>query len=168
VKTWAKVGIGIGLAAALYFLFDGVNLLAAKQQAFSLAKSLVTNKGILNAGAGPRRLWLAQSIVHSPEVAANVDIVPDGLPHYQQLDLERTPYPYKDRQFDVVFASHVLEHLGNWQEALNEMRRIADHVVVVLPHPLSLAGQVAPAHRQHFGFQDIASLQKVPRVLVFY
>jgi SAM-dependent methyltransferase len=168
VKSWQKVGIGVGVATAVYFLCDGVNLLAKKQEAFTLAKSLVTNKGILNAGAGPRKPFPAQSIARSPEVVANIDIVPDGLPHYRQLDLEKTPYPYKDKQFDVIFTSHVLEHLTNWQEALSEMRRIADWVIVVLPNPLSLPGWLVPAHRQHFSFQDIASLQKVPGVIVFY
>lgn len=165
---WQKVGIGLGIAAGIYFICDGINLLAKKQEAFTVAKSLVTNKGILNAGAGPQKPLIAQSIARSPEVVANIDIVPDGLPHYRQLDLEKTPYPYKDKQFDVIFASHVLEHLTNWQESLSEMTRIADWVIIVLPNPLSLPGWLAPAHKQHFSFQDIDSLQEVPGVIVFY
>ena len=168
VKAWQIATIGLGIPAALYFLWDRVNYLAKKQEAFALAKSLTANKGILNAGAGPHKAFFAQTIARSPEIALNIDLVPDGMPRFIQLDLEKTPYyQFQTKQFDVVFASHMLEHLENWQQCLNELLRIADWVILVLPHPFSL-GQLSPAHKQHFGFKDIERLRKIPNVLLYY
>jgi SAM-dependent methyltransferase len=168
VETWQKAGLGLGIAASLYFLWDGINVLGKKQEAFTLATSLVTDKGILNLGAGPHRLPPSQAVARSPQVVGNVDIVPDGLPHYQWWNLEDVPYPWSDHQFDAVFASHVLEHLSNWQAALEEMRRVADWVVLVLPNPASLSGHLHPDHKQHFTFADLSYLQKLSGVIVYW
>jgi len=71
------------------------------------------------------------------------------------VNLEEAPLPFTEKQFDVAFASHVLEHLKNWEQALSEWTRIANHTVVVLPNPLSIGGWVYSEHKQHFGFGDI-------------
>lgn len=146
---------------------------AQKRLAFNQAKKLVKDKGIINLGAGNLagglfRTPFAYSVAHSKEVIVNTDITPDGLSNFVQLDLERIPYPFNDKQFDVCFSSHILEHLENWQEALDEMRRIADYVVIAIPHPLDLFAALNPNHRQHFNFNDIKWLQEPPQVLVFY
>lgn len=41
-----------------------------------------------------------------------------------EIDLEQEPLPYADGQFDVVIASHVLEHLENAQDAVADWHRI--------------------------------------------
>lgn len=151
----------------LYFAWLGVNHIVQKIKAFESAKSLAKSKGIINLGAGPHRTLLAHEIAYQPEVRVNVDVVPDGMPHFIQLDLEER-FPFHDKEFDVTFASHVLEHITNWKESFGEMRRIADWVVIVLPHPLSIMGYLDPTHKQNFGHDHFAYMRSFPNVLVFY
>jgi len=47
--------------------------------------------------------------------------------------------------------------------------RVADYVVVVLPHPLYFSGWLAPEHRQHFSRDDIEVIaQLYPNVVIYY
>ena len=144
----------IGACAAA----DLVHLVITKNAAFEDAKRLSNGKGIINIGAGPHRTLQAQIIAEQPEVLANVDIALNGMPHFIQLDVESETLPFADKQFGCTFSSHVLEHLDNWQFALGEMMRVADCVVVVLPHPTSFSGWVDREHKQHFSIGD---LQKI-------
>lgn len=155
-------------ATGLYTTVAGINFIAKKEKAFRMARSLVNNKGIINLGAGIHRSAFALAVANSPEVVVNVDLVPDGLSNYITVDLEETPWPFQDKEFDVAFMSHVLEHLENWEQALQEAQRIADYVVLVLPHPLSLAGHLSPEHRQHFGFDDLQILKNIPGIFIYY
>lgn len=152
-------------------LVTGVNVthhISTKKHAFNYAKSLVREKGIINLGAGPHRTLLAEVIANSPEVRANLDIVPDGMPNFMQWDIEE-PLPFGDKIFDVTFASHVLEHLDNWQFTLSEAIRVADHTVIVLPHPLSPGGWLNPFHKQHFSKGDIAEMENTfPNTTVWF
>jgi len=168
MKSWQAVASVLGSITTIYVSWAEIHTLRTKQQAFQKAKSLAGGKGVINLGAGPHRSFFAQRVAFSPEVRANIDIMPDGIPNFLRLDLEQTPYPWRDRQFSVCFASHVLEHLENWGGALIEMRRIADVVIVVLPHPFSLAGRLHPGHRQHFSFSEMQRLRSYPNVFVYY
>ena len=155
--------IGVGIAT------DLAHLLHTKGHAFEEAQELAQGKGIINVGAGPHRPFDAKAIAESPEVLANVDITPDGLPHFIQMDIEKESLPFPDKQFGCAFASHVLEHLANWQFALAEMMRVADQVVIVLPDPRSLIGWIWPEHKQHFSVDDIEQLVELyPDVTVYY
>ena len=148
---------------------DFLHLTATKFAAFEEARSLAGSRGIINLGAGPHRTYQAQIIAESPEVLANLDITPNGMPHFIQLDIEREVLPFSDKQFGACFLSHVLEHLDNWQFALDEACRVADYVVVVLPHPAYFSGWLAPAHKQHFSVDDINEMAGLyPNVEVYY
>lgn len=77
-----------------------------------------------------------------------------------------------DETFSIPFlthnCSHILEHLDNWDFALGEAMRVADNVVIVLPHPLSPLGWLVPSHKQHFSFSDIREIERLPNVKIFY
>ena len=155
----------IGACASLDFL----HVTLTKDVAFEKARRLSRGRGIINLGAGPHRTYQAQIIAAAPEILANIDIAPDGMPRFIQLDVERDPLPFSDKQFGCAFASHVLEHLDNWQFALDEMERVADYVVVVLPDPAYFSGWLAPEHRQYFSRDDIEALaQLYPNMVVYY
>ena len=159
------VAAAVGACAACDFL----HLTTTKFAAFERARQLSNGKGIINLGAGPHRTYQAQIIAEAPEILANIDITPNGMPRFMQLDVERDPLPFADKQFGVTFLSHVLEHLDNWQSALAEASRVADYVVVVLPHPGYFSGWLAPEHRQHFSRDDIEGVaQLYPNVEVYY
>lgn len=162
-----KVAIGAFACLGLIGVSAGRHLVV-KKRAFNYACSLVNSKGIINLGAGPHRTLLAQEIAESPEVVVNIDLILDGLPHFTQLDIQVEALPFSDKQFDCSFMSHVLEHLDDWQFALNEAIRVADSVVIVLPHPLSLLGWLNPEHKQHFGLRDIEEIEQMCQVKIFY
>lgn len=152
-----------------YALRDFLHLTMVKIIAFEKAKELSNSKGIVNIGAGPHRTYQAHIIAESPSVMANIDIAPNAMPHFIQLDIEAEHLPFSDKQFGVAFLSHVLEHLDNWQFALEEAIRVADYVVVVLPDPKYFSGWLHPQHKQHFSRDEIdAIVQFYPSVEVFY
>lgn len=152
-----------------YTLRDFLHVTVTRNAAFEQARELSNGKGIINIGCGPSRTYQAQVIAEQPEVLANLDIAPDGMPHFIQLDVEKKSLPFADKQFGVAFASHILEHLDNWQFALSEMARVADYVMVVLPHPMYFSGWLWPSHRQHFSVADIERITNLyPNILVYY
>ncbi len=160
-----------GLTAVLgaYVSCELFHLTTTKATAFEHAKQLANGKGIINLGAGPHRTCQAQVIACQPEVLTNIDIAPDGMPQFIQLDIEREVLPFADKQFGAAFLSHVLEHLNNWQFAVEEASRVADYVVIVLPHPAYFSGQFWPEHKQHFSRDDIQRMVDLyPNVEVYY
>ena len=162
------LGSAVGVAGACAAV-DLLHMTATKDEAFEEAKRLSNGKGIINLGAGPHRTYQGQVIAEAPEIFSNIDIVPNGLPHFLQLDLEKSALPFADKQFGCALASHVLEHLVNWQLALAEMVRVADSVVVVLPDPLYFSGWLAPSHEQHFSVGEIDEITELyPEVTVYY
>lgn len=164
----AIVGSAIALVGACA-AWDVFHIVTTKEIAFEEAKRLSGGKGIINIGAGPNRTFGAQGVARDPEVLANIDIDPDGLPNFIQLDVESDPLPFPDKQFGVAYCSHVLEHLDNWQFCLDEMVRVADYVVIVLPDPSYFSGWIDPEHKQHFSTDNIERiLQLYPNVVVYY
>ena len=156
----------LGIFVAIWFY----NVLAEeriKVNAFKQALALNKDKGIVNFGAtGSGIVWMTKEIARNPKVVVNVDIRADSTPNFVYCDLGQFPYPFADKQFDVAFCSHILEHLDNWRAALDEWRRVADHIIVVLPIPY-LHGWFAPAHKQHFGDKEIEEMRKLPNVFVY-
>jgi len=159
----------------MFFLFalipvvvEAIHFGIVKNTAFTEAKRLSNGRGIINIGCGPHRTAWAQEVSQDPEVLINVDIVPDGMPNFLLLDVDAERLPFRDKQYGCAFASHTLEHLDNWEFALNEMARVADYVVVALPHPRSIAGWLSPAHKQHFSIADIDTLAELyPNVAIY-
>jgi SAM-dependent methyltransferase len=39
-------------------------------------------------------------------------------------DLSKTPLPFKDNEFDLIVANHILEHVRGWWECFKELARI--------------------------------------------
>jgi predicted SAM-dependent methyltransferase len=53
----------------------------------------------------------------------NVDIAP--LPGVDMVvDLEKTPYPFRDNEFSEIEAHHTFEHIGNFMPMMEELHRI--------------------------------------------
>jgi SAM-dependent methyltransferase len=89
-------------------------------------------KKFVDALAGKAR-WTAVE-VSPPYIeacrAAGYERIVDGV------DLERQPLPLPDASYDVVIASHVLEHLENAPEALKDWVRVlrpGGHLLVGVP-----------------------------------
>ncbi|MFA5401736.1 MAG: methyltransferase domain-containing protein [Dehalococcoidia bacterium] len=157
----------LGAAALGYTAWATANFFLKRSEALDIARSLAADKGMINLGAGCNRDSLTMGICSLPEVVTNADINAGG-PNSVIANFESGRLPFADRQFDVAFASHVLEHLVNWETALDEWNRIADRVIVVLPHPLSIMGHVAREHVQHFSHADARAIEAAwPRTKIF-
>ena len=52
----------------------------------------------------------------------NLDIVDYG--GNQIHDINKFPYPFADNYFDEIYASHVLEHIDNFNKTITELYRI--------------------------------------------
>jgi SAM-dependent methyltransferase len=63
----------------------------------------------------------------------NADIVPH--PEVPRFEIIRDIYrlPFSDRQFDSVLCSHTIEHVEDPDRFLDELRRVGEKVVLVLP-----------------------------------
>ena len=68
-------------------------------------------------------------------------------------DLEQTPLPFKDGQFKLIVASHVLEHIKNYSELMDDLYRIlADdgRIVIYVPYYTSQDAWASPEHVRVF------------------
>lgn len=88
----------------------------------------------VEVGPGSHRAW--------PRANAVIDVVnrgapddrPDGSDFHMGDICDRTPFA--DGAFDLLFASHVLEHVRDPEAAAAEISRIAKRVVIECPHPM--------------------------------
>ncbi len=68
-------------------------------------------------------------------------------------DLESFPYPFKDEEFDVVHASHIIEHLDNPSDFVSEAYRLLKkdgRFVVKVPHCSSATAVSFLQHKHYF------------------
>jgi len=62
-----------------------------------------------------------------------VDIDEDAEPDVVH-DLDEFPYPFEENEYETCWLIHILEHLENPDEALEEAKRIAsDRVIAIIP-----------------------------------
>lgn len=69
-------------------------------------------------------------------------------------DLEKTPLPFKNNEFDVIKASHVLEHIENLFSLMNECWRILKPngvMLIEVPYFRGHWASIAPDHKRFFG-----------------
>lgn len=90
-------------------------------------KNYLSGKNILEIGyAG---FYNDPNVVPIVENAIGIDV---KYPGYDGLHL-----PFPDESQDAVYSSHVLEHIPNWQVALQEWFRvlkIGGYMIIVVPH----------------------------------
>lgn len=90
----------------------------------------------VGCGSGYLLRHVAGHAARKPERLVGCDIVhrassSDGI-EYHQAKVECLPF--KDREFDTVICTHVLEHILDYRKAIAELRRITKHrLIVVVP-----------------------------------
>jgi len=100
------------------------------------------NMKILDLGCGKRKYPKSIGIDFNPNIDA--DIV---------HDLNTYPYPLKDNTFDMVHASHILEHLDDTVKTMNEIHRICKpnaKIIIRVPHFSQAGAWANPTHRRAF------------------
>src|SRR3990167_1440672 len=98
----------------------------------------------LNFGAGQdiRKGYVNADIVKLP----GVDIV---------HDFNKFPYPYKNNEFDLIYTSHVLEHLDDLVKVMKELKRIlkkGGKIIIRVPHFSCGVSYRDPTHRRLFSY----------------
>lgn len=70
-------------------------------------------------------------------------------------DLNKTPYPFKENEFDFIYTSHCLEHLDNIDNILQELIRIAKNhskIFIRAPHFSCGVSYRDPTHKRLFSY----------------
>lgn len=83
--------------------------------------------------------------------AITLDVDPEHNPDVIH-DLNKTPWPFKDNQFNEVIAHHVLEHLNDIIPVMEELHRICSKdgtIYIEVPHHSSFMAHV-PFHKLFF------------------
>jgi hypothetical protein len=63
------------------------------------------------------------------------DEYPIEVGDFFQHDASIVPYPFKDKEYDLIIACQVLEHLKkNQKEVIKEFNRISKRVIITLPY----------------------------------
>jgi ubiquinone/menaquinone biosynthesis C-methylase UbiE len=130
--------IGLALAAAPFaaYTYDVyVRPQRVAREARAFADSL--GKPLLNVGAGTPRSSARVAVFGDTAWGdVNTDLTGTGVPrlgnpqHVYHLDIQQR-FPFSDKVFGAVIASHCLEQVEDPVFALEEMRRVADRVFVI-------------------------------------
>lgn len=75
------------------------------------------------------------------------------------FDLEKVPYPFKDNSIEKILAENVMEHLINFEQALDELHRIlkpAGVIEILVPHFSSFHGIGVVQHKRVFYYDSLS------------
>ena len=86
------------------------------------------------------------------------------------VQLKEKKFPFKDKEFDFVIASHVLEHVTNPSFFLKELSRVANQGYIEVPTKLedNLVFENKKAHLWHLTFDDINNLIIISKKIQFF
>ena len=100
-----------------------------------LIKKYKKNGKLLDVGCGNADIWYEEYVKPNNFTYYGTDLSKDVVEHMSSLDtsketeiyfkegvLEELPWP--DKMFDVVYASHILEHSTNISKAFSEIKRV--------------------------------------------
>jgi predicted SAM-dependent methyltransferase len=100
----------------------------------------------------------------------NLDVVDYGgnMIH----DINSFPYPFEENTFDEIYASHILEHLDNFHNTVNELYRISKpdaRIIVYAPFFLNTKYFGEPDHKIPFSIRTFDNYEYIGnRKLKFY
>lgn len=111
---------------------------------------------VLDVGCGTGAVLVELGKLLSADKLVGVDVVDPVAhadPHVAQCDIElvrnqTADLPFADDSFDLVFASHVLEHVEDQRGFLKELKRVArKYIYIEVPCELNL--RTNPSSLQH-------------------
>lgn len=108
---------------------------------------VMLKKRIVDLGCGQDKTQRSDAEVIGVDVSSNVnaDIV---------LDLNQTPYPFEDNEFDEIIMKDVIEHLIDIPSVMREVHRIGKpgaQVYLRTPHYSSQYAYNDPTHVHYLG-----------------
>ena len=123
-----------------------IDLLNEHMARYHFAVRLARGKRVLDAGCGAG--YGSAELADVAESVTGIDIAPEAVEyaraHYALPNLvfeqgSCTDLPYADGAFDLVVAFEVIEHLENWRDFLQQVRRVltpAGQLIVSTPNRL--------------------------------
>jgi len=87
----------------------------------------------------------------------------EGKGKYVKHDLNQVPLPFENKTFDIIFCSHVLEHVDNLIPLLEDFHRISKprgKLVIIVPYWLQYGMLNDPTHRRFFNYFSFDFLAK--------
>lgn len=69
-------------------------------------------------------------------------------------NLNKFPYPFPKNYFDIIYCSHILEHLDDVEKVMNEIYRIArpnGKIIIKVPHFSGRGAYNNMEHKHFFG-----------------
>ncbi len=85
--------------------------------------------------------------------AVTLDINPEHKPDVV-FDLNLTPWPFENNQFDQIICHHAIEHLNDLPPVMSELHRICQpqgNINIEVPHHSSWCANV-PEHKLRFNY----------------
>jgi ubiquinone/menaquinone biosynthesis C-methylase UbiE len=111
---------------------------------------------VLDVGSGDKPFWRADVIVDKylkdDQQRHSGSMVFDKRKVFIDADVESLPF--KDKVFDFVFCSHLLEHVENPDKAISELTRVAKKGYIEVPYAISDLFQPFPPHLWYCGYDD--------------
>ena len=92
-------------------------------------------------------------------VIADVQDLSDFYKERNFIKINEKKLPFKDKEFDFVIASHVIEHVNDFQYFIKELERISNRGYIELPSRLgdNLVYENKNDHVSWFIFDDVNS-----------
>lgn len=128
----------------LYFFYSFKAFLSHK----IFIRNINPNDLVLDVGSGDKPFWRADVIVDKflkdDQQRHSGSILYDRRKIFIQADVEKLPF--KDKVFDFVFCSHLLEHVTNPDKAILELTRVAKRGYIEVPYAILDLFQPFPPH----------------------
>lgn len=115
---------------------------------------------ILDVGCGANKTEGAIGLDNNPRT--NADVI---------HDLGEFPYPFADGEFDLVVASHVVEHVPDVMAFIGELHRITKNggtIRILTPHYTNPDWPNDPTHRNHINSYTFNTFLPGRAVFDFY
>lgn len=77
-------------------------------------------------------------------------------------DVSRTPWPFKESEFDEILCRHILEHFDDMMPVLEELHRITKpdgRITIQVPYFASPGAFADPTHKRFFTYQTFRYFQ---------
>jgi len=120
----------------------------------------ITAMKILDVGCGTNKTEGAIGLDNNPHTAADVI-----------HDLGEFPYPFADNEFDLVVASHVVEHVPDVMAFIGELHRVTKaggRIKLLTPHYTNPDWANDPTHRNHINSYTFNTFLPGRAVFDFY
>jgi|Deesub1362B_J571_1020462.scaffolds.fasta_scaffold02302_6 ubiquinone/menaquinone biosynthesis C-methylase UbiE len=96
-------------------------------------------EGVLSVLIGERGFNVIGMDISIPNIIAAKEIIKKRDLKIDFIIGDGENLPFEDKSFDLVVASHVLEHLPNIEKSLREIKRVANKAIIAVPTCLGLS-----------------------------